>query len=350
MVKLIEWCYRRAPRDARSIGTYTMIDSVRDKILPDYLLKRSHYDMTFLRTITVDDLVNIAPEEQYITLLAHIFCNDIQNVRANNMITFISWMLRDVELYETGLIAYVWNKSCLNSMSSYPSHVAMLQVADSGCDRRTLQFLWDVALSEDMFLCTVVSAMELIIGSETFIKMASYLYICSGVNVNDILAFISDVQVMSDEQIYKITNLLTLYTWDKDTLTECLTKGYSIGKLEKYLKQYAETSFIQEGRHFPTNKLSGRVFRVRNRFKETDVALPSIPSDYEINYHMWNNRYPMKKIRQERKKSRYELWFESLTDSQLKKFKSVNPVAYSACVEGNIHYVEKILDEIMSSI
>lgn len=350
MIKFVEWCYRRAPVSSREIGTFDVIDSVRDRVVKDYLLKRSNYDIAYIDSMTIEDLANIDPDDQYITLLTYIFTKDIKSISSNEIITFIDWMLYDVDLYETGLIAYIWSKSCLYSADTYPSHTAMISAASNGCDRRTLQFLWDVANSNDMYLCVVVSELESKIGLPSYFKMVSYLYICSGISLNDILLFISDVTNMTDDDVYDITDLLLLYTWDCETLYECIHRGYGLRRLEKYLDKYAEASFLQEGRKFPIMKLSKKLTGIRSRFKTVNGSMPKAPKKYDIDYHMWDKRYPMKNNNSMVIKSKYEIWFENLNTLQLNNFKVLNPIAYNACMDGNIKYVEKLLDDIMEKV
>lgn len=349
MMGIVDWCYRKAPYSICKVGTYAVIDYMGERVIDDYLLKHSKYDVSYLKTISIDDLANIDPEEQYITLLSHIFCNGIDHVPTNNMVTFIEWMLSDEELYETGLIAYIWNNSLLNSQQSFRTHSMMLDIVSNGCDRETLRFLWEVAKSGDIFLCTVVTSLEYVIGTVSYLKLVSYLYICSGIDINDILSFIADVKNLSDIDIHRLTNLVTYYHWDGDTILSCLSKGYTISRLEKYLETYANSSFLKEGRLFPSHKLGKKIFTVKSRFKKTDISLPRKPKGYIIQYHIWNKAYPVK-VFNDSTKTKYEKWFESLNKEKLKAFKNMNPVAYNACMEGNTRYVEKLLDDIMTII
>ena len=347
MQELLKWCQIHAPADIVNSGTYAMLDYMHEKIVNKYIPKNSNYDITFLRQMTTKELTTVEPNEQYITLIGHIYALGIDNIQPERMITFIDWMFNSND-FETGLIAYFWSNSLLNNYSLYPLHSDMLQIVDYGCNRYTLRFLWDVAKSGDTVIGDIVKALAIEIEAPPFLKMMSYTYLCSSCSSQMLTQFFYDIGNINSENISSLTDSFTLYTWSYDVIDSLLDKGYSIRKMYKIIEDFASNSFISCGREFPVSRIPKRLIRSRHKGSSIFRNLPAIPTDYKIYYKFWNNSYPDEKIViKQPVKNKYELWFERLSNKQLERFSNMNPVVFNACCNNEFMYVKETLDELM---
>ncbi len=344
MKGVVEWCYKHTPEDIVNAGTYAVLDYCIDRDLLKYLLRHCRYEEDFLHDMSLEDVVNTPESERYVVLLSHILLNDIHGVDGYNMCLYITWMLMD-RSFETGLIAYLWENSQLNSVWKYPLHADMLEVVRKGCNRDTLQFLWSSAISNDSFLCEVISRLSDVIGAPYYLKLLTYTYVCSGVDSSTLATFFMDIYKDREMSIAGFVDNYTTYTWTAKIINQCLDRGYTVHKLMKPVNKAAGDSFVFAGREFPVDSLPIRFRPVKVKHTDMFDGLPELPKDYKITYSMWNLRYHANFFTPMSVKNKYERWFEELNIDQLNKLKDTNPVVYDACSEGNFQYVAPILDD-----
>lgn len=349
MKGLVEWAYTHAPSDLSDCDILTILDQMTVKVKDRYLLKHCSYDPVYLSQMTITDLTTVDPIEQYNTLLSHIYVIGIENVPIERMLVYIDWMLNS-SYFETSLIVYIWSNSKLNNLLSFPAHSDCIEIATQGCSRYTLKFLWDVAKSGDMFLVDVLKSIIQCYCDSKYLKIFSYTYICSSCDSIMMTKFFSDLNRLSEDDLYKFTENYTLYTWTYNSIETALRMGYTARKLSKYVNEYSTTSFVTCGRVFPINKLSKRLFSVNSKGLET-FKLPKIPDDYMINYHMWNNMYEDSiHVVKPDVRNKYEVWFESLNKDKLSQFEKLNPVVFNACKSKEYEFVKVILDDLMVTL
>lgn len=349
MLGVIDWCYYRAPKKIQEAGTYEVIDYSRDVLVRKYLRKHCKYDDAYIASMSIKELAELIPSEQYTTLLYHIFKNNPEDIDAQTMITYIDWMVSCRDLFETGLVAYIWCNSALNNLSKFPTHSKMLSAVDNGCDRDTLDFLWKVAKSGDMVLTDAVYVICESLDTPRYTKLISYVFMCSGCDEHLLSTFFLGIHNLTDYELECLTDYAMLYTWTTRSITKLLEKGYTMIKLYKMLYKLSKNTFISPGREFPYNKVRKKLRSIKIRHSAVFVSTLKCPIDYKMNYSLWSDEYkgytPEAPVI-----NMYEEWFKSLTSSQLEVLYKRNPVVYDACQSGKYKYVEPLLDNLMKSL
>lgn len=318
-----------------------------DAVLKKYLLPRCAYTAEFVESMSIQELAELTYKEQYITLLTYIFSKGLSNVDVRDMSLFIDWMLNCDTQFETGLIAYIWCNSAFNNLSKYPTHSKMLSAVDNGCNRETLCFLWDVAKSGDIILANVIEALCSELETPKYIKLLSYIYICSGCSNDSLTALFQDIHLMEDVQLYELTDKCMLFTWSDQVVRILLEKGYTMRSLYKKINDFCEDTFVMPGKEFPVSKLRSRLLPVRVKYSKVISVSLTRPKSYRINYAMWDPRYIGMTSLPDINDDKYITWFNELSDSDKATFKQRNPIAYQACVDGKFQYVEPLLDSFM---
>lgn len=351
MNSMIAWARYRAPHSLRNSDNLTLLEDMQEFLYNKYLMKYCKVDANAIRNLSLLEIASMPSNEQYITLLSHIFTVGIQNVPADRMMIFIDWMIHDPE-FETDLIIYIWMNSVLNSMMHYPVHSDCILVAMQGCSGYTLNFLWDIAKYSDQFTIKVVETIAQYSESDEYLKAIAYLYVCSGCESWMLVNFFKTVSLLRGDDLIKFTDAFVTYTWTLQDLETLLDKGYSAKKLFKPLTTCTNTSFILSGRRFPVDSLKKHALSVRKPDPSAaDMVLPKVPNGYKLNYYMWSTAYsPNMRTFDNLVKNKYEEWFENLTREQLIHLQRVNPVAFTACRNKEFSYVTDTLDAIMHYI
>lgn len=352
MKRIVEWCIRRAPNDLGPKDIYTILDMLSSSYYKRVLLKVTKCSEEELREYTPTDLLHTPINMQYPMLLAVIFAKGISCIPANEISQYICWMLDDMEIYEPSLVAYVWANSCLNSITEHKLHSAILSVVDNGCCSDILKFLWNVANSNDTFLCSVTTSIGKRIGAPKYLKAMVYTYLCSGLSAKDLALFFCDINKVHDLDMTEYCNLYCTYDWSKDIMHALFDMNYSIKRLQKYIMQLGNHGFTTTYREFPIDYLDENIFPVTKKAIVSKLpTLPELPEYYTIDRHIFNDKAPTctyaETLTEDQKLGE---WYEKLSATQKKALKCRNPVVYNACEQKMFKYVSKYLDDLLLEV
>jgi len=346
MVSALEWCYNKAPDNLAYESVYVVLDEMLDKCLHKFLLKHSRYKASELSNLSIEALSNLTPKNQYCTLLSYILVTGIYNVPQDKMIIFIDWMLQQPDTYETGLIAYIWCNSSLNDMSRYPCHSKMLSIVDNGCDFENLKFLWKVAKSDNIDLCNIISHLANDEKVPRYFRLLVLIYIKSKVDIEYIRYFFSDAHRLQTADIEDCYIELISYNWTKMVIHDLVKRKYTLYRLCKTLKKKNLIGITVEGKDIPIDYLSKKFFKPKLRYFTLN-SLPTVPNGFKLCLELWSNSLNIVSVIKEPILSKYEAWFNNLTEDKLKSLENENPVVYEACCNKQFKYVEPLLDSIM---
>ena len=353
MVDLYTWAMRHRPFDVPSRDVYTILDMNYTKYLHRVLLRKAKIDVEDLRKLTPNDIMQMPVYQHYVVLMSYILINNICDIPAEVISVYIDWMLRDPETWHPAVTAYIWANSSLNSMGTHSIHSSILSVVDYGCRYHTLNYLWNVANSKDSVLTEVTVNIAKYIGAPVYLPMITFTYLCSGVEPETLSLFFADVSHIDIESILEYTDAFCSFYWYKDVIESLIHMKYTVGKIWKYIKYYGMHGIMERGRRFPVSILSPRIFKPEaykhcSRIK----SIVNIPDGYVVPQHLFCPKISECDDMETElgQWSKYECWYNSLSDARKAHLKSINPVVYTACESGQYEYVYTILDSIISSV
>lgn len=350
MLGAVEWCYRYASESLTESGLYTVLDNMLDKCLTKYLLKKTKLTSSQILNMSYLDIVDVASEQQYFTLLSYVLLHGIENVSSTEITTIINWMLSSPDIYETGLIAYIWCNSTLNDSTTHSVHSTILEVIDYGCDFHTLKFLWRVANANDSVLSNILLDIARYIEVPNYFMLVAYTYVCSKCSVEELNQFFADNNLFLEEDLKDIIDVYTSYLWTPDTFKELLEKKYTMHRLSRVISRNNKLGIISPNREFPTTLLRRKHFSKNVKRPMIKGELIVVPDNYSIEHTVWNTNYVTDLDVIPKRRNFYEDWFKSLSAEQLNKFCNINPIVFKACEQGDFQYVEPMLKTIVQKV
>ena len=353
MHKLVEWSKMHRSIDVSTDNLYTLLDIMSEKYLKKVILKQTKLTVEELRDLKVNDIVTCDIDKQYAYLIGHILATGPANIPVSKMTRYIEWMVSETNMFETGVIAWIWCNSALNNLNTHKSHSEMISIIDGGCDYSTLRFVWDVANSDDVVLINATSYIAKHVGANVYLKYIVYTWLCSNLPAESLNAFFCDIGRVSDSELIEFENHYCSFLWSKEVISELFEKNYSFGRLWSYIKLYGNQGIMDINRKFPTSVLPSKVFPIHITPAYGMIPeLPQVPVTYTIDHHLFCEYMPDTKSKAAavEAKSKYEIWYESLTQGKRNALRQLNPIAHEACERKQFHYVSQVLDALMLEV
>ncbi len=349
MKNTISWCYMHCPKDMIDGSVIDIIKETKEALIDKLLLHKLKMDTLTIKNMSIQELSNAPVNKQYYLIIANILLNDVKTMPIEKVCFLVRWFLDLPEVYELEWVYYLWHESSLCDSSSMPAFGMLIGVAEHAEDAKVMEFLWQVARSGDMYLTMVVKSIAEALEGSSLTKYMAYAYVCSGVDLNVLYRFFSDLHKTNGSDQQLLSKTFYTYMWSTDAMTTLINKRYTIHRLSKHLNKCAFRTVLYPGREFDVESLPTKALSVFPPREEPIFHnVPTYDSDYKINFKVWYRDYWYpNEILGVQSKSVYQRWFESLTKTQLLKFRDSNPVVYKACYEGKFEMVKEVLIKMM---
>ena len=349
MKNTISWCYMHCPKDMIDGNVIDIINVSKEALIDKLLLHKLKMDTLTIKTLSIQELSNAPMSKQYYLIIANILLNDVKTMPIEKVCFLVRWFLDLPSVYELEWVYYLWHESSLCDSSSMPAFGMLIDAAEHAEDAKTMEFLWQVARSGDMYLVMVVKCIAEALEGSSLTKYLAYTYVCSGIDLNVLYRFFSDLYKTNGSDQQLLAKTFYTYLWTTDIMNTLVNKKYTIHRLAKHLNNCAFRTVLYPGREVDVESLPTKVLPTfPPREEPVFHNVPNYNHDYKIDFKLWYRGYWYpNEILGVQSKSIYQSWFESLTKAQLLKFRDSNPIVYKACYEGKFDMVKEVLIKMM---
>lgn len=283
MKSIVEYCKDTVPKDMKHDLFPLKMDWCLNNGLIDWMLEQVIVSPDEVKSMTIEDLQKFKDNSRYWVILLHIFCLGIDNISAGDIKKHLELLL-STNNFEPDVFAYVWLKSNLNDYDTYPSHSTLINVGLSSTDRDLLKWLWDVANTNDVFLCEVLYEMSCAVDSVYFVKLLSYCYLCKNIRLHVIETFVKDMDEVKDMKYKDIIDTFLCCDNLNDTIKLCLRKGYT---MSEYLKHCHVKKLPVKPFNVTVDRLPRKVLPIRIKGTGLLEDVPVIPNGYKPLVDLW---------------------------------------------------------------